>query len=198
MKGEKIWRGAQYSAGWNGVKLLVLGESSYGDDATSPDTLVRLHIDGKGRRWGRTYTRFLQMLDFPNRRSTNPSGRQELWDRLIFMNFLEVAAGDGPRQAPKGDLWRKALPGFHAVFSEIVPAPDSVLIWGYRLWDALEKECECLEGRGDNTGKLILPGIGTFEAFALKHPSSPGATSPEWALKLSQFLEKQRVVLQTK
>ena len=87
------WIGPDYASGWNGSRLLVLGESSYGTGASPPRILVENHIKGSGH-WRATYTRFEKLLEG---RESNPTEEQRraFWNRLAFTNFLNQPAARG-------------------------------------------------------------------------------------------------------
>ena len=188
---NRPWIGSHYKEGWEGVRLLVLGESSYGDKATSPFVLVMHHIQQGTGHWCRTYTRFLHLLDHQNSNFSDPEQRRKIWDRLAFYNYLTEAAGRRPRTTPPEESWEKSEPAFFGFLETLDPPPDGVIVWGYRLWNALEKKRGWLKGYGNNIGKIFWPAdrSRSLPAFALKHPSSPGMKHDEWALKLGGFLD---------
>lgn len=142
---NRPWIGSHYKEGWEGVRLLVLGESSYGDKSTAPYVLVMHHIkDGTGH-WCRTYTRFLHLLDHQNSNLSDAEQRTKIWDRLAFYNYLTAAAGMRPRTPPPEESWGKSEPALFGFLETLDPPPDGVIVWGYRLWYALGKSCRFSE-----------------------------------------------------
>jgi hypothetical protein len=192
--GGKPWIGRYYTEGWDGVILLVLGESSYGDKPTAPCDLVRHHIEEGTGHWCRTYTRFLHLLDPQNSALSDAEQRRKIWDRLAFYNYLTEVAGTRPRTPPLEGSWERSERSFFDFLQKLDPPPDGVIVWGYRLWYALEKKRGWLKGEGNNVGMIYWPGdrSKSLRAFALKHPSTRGMKDKEWALKLAEFLGKLR------
>ena len=192
------WIGEQYSSGWHGVRLLVLGESSHGTSASSPHVLVKSHIDGTGH-WRATYTRFQKLLQG---RLDNPSieQRAEFWSHLAFTNFLNQPAALTARAGPPPDrLWGEAVPDFHSMLGRLEPRPDGIIAWGKTLWDNLEYNPGCQWGspprqclQWDSSrgrGQIHWPGGPPIPAVMIAHPSTPSALSPKWTAVLDLFLK---------
>ena len=191
------WIGRNYATGWNGTRLLVLGESSYGAEAPPPRFLVENHIQGTGR-WRSTYTRFEKLLE---RCEGNPTEEQRraFWNRLAFTNFLNRPAALRPRSGrPPTELWAKAMPDFHSLIGRLTPRPDGIIVWGLRLWYSLEREPGCRWGSPScqslqwdpvrGRGQIHWPGGPPIPAVAIAHPSSPVALNQKWAGVLPTFL----------
>jgi hypothetical protein len=191
------WIGKEYANGWNGVCLLVLGESSYGENPTAPNILVTAYTSDEPGHWHRTYTRFLQMLE---NCKANPSKerRKQIWDRLAFTNFLTQAAGLKHRDQPPEESWGKSLPAFLDFLAKLQPPPDGVIVWGYRLWYALhgklgcrwgDSAVQCLQWNSEKKmGFIHWPNGKPIPAMAIGHPATPATKHEKWAPKLAAFL----------
>jgi len=195
----KAWKGAHYAKGFNGVRLLALGESSYGDTPTSPHSLVEDHIRGPARHhWHRTYSRFLWLLDSQGTWPSTLEQRQARWDQIAFTNYLIEVAGPGARKRPARESWGRSLAPFLAFLKTLKPLPDAVIVWGFPPWYALQGDptCQwgaerhqCLQWNKEKAmGFIHWPDGPPLPAFALAHPSSPATTQRKWGPKLAAFL----------
>lgn len=188
------WEGENYkTAGHFGIRLLILGESSYGssdttEEAISPDDLVRLHIEHRSGHWGRTYTRFLQVLT-----GERPvTDRAKVWAGLAFHNFMLCWAAQDPMTAPAEASWSDPtnLNALREVCNEL--QPDAVIVWGYRLWDRLEAGHRCLvrESNGDDGLLFGREGPRGIPAFRMEHPWTPRMSFESWAPRIKRFLDR--------
>jgi hypothetical protein len=176
--------GTNYSQGYNGKKILALGESHYiNDDDEGRDhfrdypqlknftnDIIRNYLDYldgqlSHQGWMNTYTRFARAFyngDLPR------TGVTDFWTRIAFYNYIQEPLAD-TRMAPSSELFAK----YEAPFWEVVhdSQPDLIVVWGLRLWDSLPFPKTPLMGdlfqihaTPDGQPTLILP---------ITHPSAP-------------------------
>ena len=177
--------------GFNGVKLLILGESHYcehfkecevcgkqsNNKCKEPnftkDVLKRYLNYKKGddefEDWMRTFTRFTNVLleeQLDNETLIN------FWDSVIFYNYVQSST-EGPRKALPNQQFEESKDAFIEVLEEY--KPDLILVWGQRLWDKLDN------GRvgkeiiiDDKNGNFYYYKISNKEipAYSIYHPSS--------------------------
>lgn len=193
---EWAWLGERYAGGRNGIRLLVLGESSYGENlrATPPRVLIEHYLESSAR-WHNTYTRFLKIL---TGQTAAPDDRQRkaIWGELAFTNYLTRAAGFKAGDRPTEDQWEESLSDFFGFLTWLKPSPDAVIVWGMPLWKALEHNPGCRQcvrwNHMQGMGYIHWPGGAPMPAVGIAHPSAPVSGRLKWKKRLGDFLEKQR------
>lgn len=192
------WVGKQYATGGIfGKRILVLGESHYGDGEPSPDTTVRVFEEYLG--CPETVPSYLQSFHKFERSlvgtKTDSQQRHQIWDSLLFYNFVQEVSTDAPRQTLGVKNPRQSAEAFFEVLETY--RPEYIIAWGYRLWDKL------LTTESWEWGEEIvvdgLPAIrfgyytlsdGTrIKAIPIKHPSA-GYSWAKWHELIKQFLMK--------
>lgn len=134
------WVGKEYATGGIfGKRILVLGESHYGDGEPSPDTTVRVFEEYLG--CSETVPSYLQSFHKFERslvgRNTNCTDRKRIWDSVVFYNYLQTPMS-GPRQGGKKSDYANSSEAFFEVLEEY--RPEYIIVWGYRLWDNMPTE----------------------------------------------------------
>ena len=146
------WVGEHYRNSMFGVRLLVLGESHYGEtiDENSDITSIVVRLWGQEHR-SRFFTKIAQVLLRRTDTLTDRT-RADVWEHVAFYNYVQTFVGPGPRIPPTPAEWAAADVPFRVVLGEL--QPNAVLVLGRRLWYHI-----CFK----------LPGV----AFAhILHPSS--------------------------
>jgi hypothetical protein len=193
------WVGKNYNAaGFNGKRLLVLGESCYcggcspgGDCAGGepqewwdekeweecrnkiPDVVAGFLASAKsdpkkGKR--NTYRRFTDVF---MGRDCTPDEIQAFWNSFVFYNYVQTAP-EGPSIAPKPQEWKTGEKPFFEVLAEY--NPDVIIAWGRRLWDNMPKTAlsdhSFLNRWGDGL-RYYNNGKRDIPAYACYHPCRP-------------------------
>ena len=114
-----------------GVRLLLLGESHYKDDAEFPDcgftqTVVR---DWGQKKRARFFTVIAKVL-LGSEGWIDDDKRSKIWEHTAFYNFVQSLV-PGPRTPPKFQQWCEAQTPFETVLQSL--KPDAVLMLGWRL-----------------------------------------------------------------
>lgn len=192
------WIGPNYSTGFKGKKLLVLGESHY-DTYEDDKGEVRKH------RLGKTYTRktvedevikrragarFWQNLEqmLTNEFRINgwpPSGGKSLWRQFAFYNFVQTPVSGGSRTPPTWYQFESSNEPFRAIIECL--KSERVLVCGHRLWSHM-KECPPALYKADHIQGYELQGGQVAWCLAIHHPSSAFSWS-RWHRALCAFLE---------
>ena len=126
-KGERYGRESRF-----GVRLLVLGESHYGECGTETSDFTTAVV----REWAQTHRHAFFtviskiLLCKPNGRIDNET-RGEVWNHVAFYNFVQSFVGDRSRIRPNSRQWIEAQAPFKEVLHHL--QPDAVLVLGYRL-----------------------------------------------------------------
>lgn len=141
--------GKNYEKGFNGIKLLILGESHYcGEECAncgknseyncSDFTLKVLNRyleyqkgNGEHENWMRTFTRFTNVM---LEEQVNNETHIVFWDNVIFYNYVQSST-EGPRIPPSKQQFEESKDAFIEVLEKYMP--DLILVWGKRLWENL-------------------------------------------------------------
>ena len=132
------WIGERYCANDRfGVRLLVLGESHYGQKGNeTPDMtkeVVEWHTQrartGDGERL-RFFTVVANILR-GQRGWIGDSDLAEVFQEIAFYNFVQTFVGDGPRGDPTFRQWVDAQTPLKTVLDAL--RPDAVLVLGLEL-----------------------------------------------------------------
>lgn len=147
------WIGATYGPKSRfGVRLLVLGESHYGNDPEYSDSGLTQEVV---REWAQNKrARFFTIIAKVLHGSEDwidDETRREIWEHIAFYNFVQSVV-PGPRTPPTFRQWCDAQAPFDITLKSL--KPDSVFILGSRLSEHV----------------LNLPDSLTFDTIA--HPSS--------------------------
>lgn len=181
--------GSKYNnEGFEGKKILVLGESHYCSDQCEECGTIKSnecnnftnivlnkfinYKEGKDpfENWMKTFTKFANI--FTGKKLTQ-SEIIEFYNSIIFYNFVQFAIC-GPRVSPTEKQFDDSMPAFLEVLAKY--KPDLIIIWGERLWDNIQNI-----GRWGNevylSSNVLKPYYFTVDnqeipAFHIYHPSS--------------------------
>lgn len=189
------WVGKDYaSGGIFGKRIMILGESHYCgkratgccDCGTTRDRecreftskvmrqfLNRADNNAEHEGWMNTFAKFGNAL--AGRRLDNGE-QKELWNSLLFYNYLQVAL-ESPRQAGAEADYKHSAEAFFEVLEKY--RPEYVIVWGYRLRDYLPGG-DCWEWADDVTvddkviknGWYLLADGTKIRTFPIYHPST--------------------------
>lgn len=127
------WVGARYRTdGVSGMRVLILGESHYGDVGTESRSFTIEVV----RKWGQekrlrffTLTQKLVLGRGPGWVSSEE--RAEFWERVAFYNFVQCFTGPGPRYRPMEAMWHAAAQPFLDTLVEL--EPHLLVVLGFEL-----------------------------------------------------------------
>jgi hypothetical protein len=167
------WVGSKYwSAGYGGVRVLILGESHYGDIGTESATFTTEVV----KKWGQDnrlkFFTTTQMLVAGIGKGKQVTGEQRaaFWEQVAFYNFVQAFTGQESRCRPTPKMWADASPAFLATIAEL--KPQVVVVLGLTL-------------------RRHLPAIpeNIHVCFA-QHPSSRGFNLEEWQPAIQAAIKK--------
>jgi len=185
------WIGRDYTAGIGGVRLLVLGESHWGNSTYQYTEFTRDVV----KKWcfqrrDRFFTSIAKLvLGIPPGVYLAEGPRQAFWNQVAFYNFVPVIVGPGPRDRPSEAQWSLATEPFCNVLTEL--EPHAILVLGKELWWHLPEP--------DSMIRLPIPSMeieikryrrgATFaDAVMIQHPSSFGMRYADWRPRVQLFL----------
>lgn len=132
------WKGQHYGRESRfGVRLLVLGESHYGqpgedDKPTLTEEVVR---DYSAEHRHPYFTRIAKVLR-GDRGWIDDEERAAIWEHLAFYNYVQSLV-PAPGIPPTSAQWAAAHGPFLTVLNRL--QPDGVLVVSQRLWDQLSQ-----------------------------------------------------------
>lgn len=192
----KPWVGKNYSTGYQGKKILVLGESHYDPSGEIDEELTQWVIrdiayEPGGQSYLATFTCFERAI--AGKQMTQEE-RENFWESVIFYNYLQIPT-TGPRTTPDSEDWGRSADAFAKLLETYMP--DCIIVWGARLYNNLPDlgglACKIQLDNGDAADYWIYT-IKNKEIPALKihHPSSPtGRCWEYWHKVIYKFLRLQ-------
>jgi len=185
------------------AKLLILGESHYGDpsewDRQTTVRVIREYCEEGGYPFFTKTMRTVLGSDAP---AATSAQRTRFFESIAFCNYVQSSVGDKRYIPPTEEMWVEAAPPFHATWKSL--RPTHILACGWRLWDIIPPEKfwtrppEDLIGwfdladfpRGGRTPESILGcyqhSEGRSVVLAIPHPSR---ISYAWHPVVKRFLE---------
>ena len=178
----KPWVGSEYnSGGVYGKKVLVLGESHYGDSPDATDDTIGTIKEFVYEYWGAPYQQtFLCFERALAGRELNQEEREQLWNSIMFYNYFQKST-TGPRTEPDMTAQKESEEAFRELLESY--QPDAIIVWGQRLynilpaWDGTESS---IEVDGDSCPVWYYPIKGkNIPAMRVYHPSAPAGKNWE-------------------
>lgn len=181
---------------FNGVRLLILGESHYDEgDAYSPDEQREFTKDIV-RRWGaeaKGYQRFFANVfrTFNDGESHHTSDAfRDFWGKVFFYNYVQELVPGGARVRPSSQTWANSADAFHSVLDDV--KPDAVVVVGRTTWNMMsERNAKRIADDPDGLGAVWLYEYDGGQCYVAHthHPSKTGFSAAERRPKVKQFLE---------
>jgi hypothetical protein len=170
------WIGTEYKE--QPARLLLLGESHYGDDpaiwATDPQLATiectQAYVDGLWRH--RYWTNIMKVVEGGNYWEID---RVIFWSKVSLYNYIQRLVSEEPGVAPTEHMWRDATQGFGSVLQHL--DPTHILVLSKRLWDRLPQDSYRSEstivcnGHTREIRKFYFGPQGVAIATCLPHPS---------------------------
>lgn len=199
--------GKNYSKGGIfGKRIMVLGESHYCAehcaDCGAPchntecgnftSNVMERYFDAdcEYEPWMNTFRKFERSLV---NKVTDRTLSREIWDSLLFYNYLQVAMTQSRVAGNKEDYFN-AETAFYEILE--VYRPEFVIVWGYRLWNNLPNgeswgwnEDVNIDGTLYENGYYQLKDGSKVNIIAIQHPSS-GYSWDYWHRVIDLFLNR--------
>jgi hypothetical protein len=123
------WEGKDYR--FQPHRLLILGESHYGDYAKSGDATVKLTEEYLSGQINHAFWTNIQNVVSPT--SLKVSERPAFWHSVAFYNYVQTSAGATAGIAPNSSAFGKSKDAFFTVLDRL--QPDAILVLSTRLWN---------------------------------------------------------------
>lgn len=184
------WVGTNYLA--QSPRLLLLGESHYGDNNENPNLTRELTYNYSEGLWSHRYwTGIMNTLNDQN----TPDARNVFWSKVAFYNYIQDIVGATSGIQPTAAMFVSALTGFRSVLNYL--KPTHILVLEKRLW--LNLPTNLLSSRDIVTFGGVSREIATFEfdgggasATWINHPSR---SSPKrWHPIVKDFLATKKCI----
>jgi hypothetical protein len=182
------WIGTKYfSSPFNGIKLLILGESEYEWDSgcLTRDIATKLISEIADGKWThKFYSNIFKVLTGISRHAAVPGTYRDFWHSVSFYNFVQDAVGPRPRCRPTPAMWNNGLAYFETVFSEL--SPECVLVLGKALWQHVSGT-GIIEVSNECRHVLSIQGVVAATTF-ICHPSSSRYSYSAWRPAVEKLL----------
>jgi len=194
------WIGDAYQRGIrDGLRLLILGESHYGDDrddevpdSQSTNIVVRGHLAEPSKF--RLFRALEQLIT--GARLQDSSAREALWQRVIFYNFVQrLLRSRRPEHRPTHDDWNVGRAAFVRLLRE--HRPEAVLVVGTTTWNEGLSQAGFVDSRPLNddptTGLYewqVAPGHSTLATWVPHPTGSFGFSAAKWRPRVSVLLDR--------
>lgn len=188
------WVGRDYRGrGFGGRRLLILGESHYCADERDVRSSMTSEIiadlfdpNSPHEGYKNTYTKCANAVAG---HSLDMSGKESFWHSVAFYNYVQTAIS-GARMSPSAEEFRASEALFWQMLEEL--RPEYVLVWGYRLYDALPRggyACAPIIYGGAEYATWVyeLRDGKAVRFLRMKHPST-GFSVDEWHEVIRLFL----------
>lgn len=192
------------SGGVFGKRVMVLGESHYCDGQCADCGLIAKHKkctrftndvvndylnkDRERERWMNSFVKFERSLVG---HTTEWDDRNEIWDSVLFYNYLQVAM-EKPRKAGSSEQYNQAANAFYDVIDKYMP--QFIIAWGKRLWNSLPggtrwhwDEPIVIDGYKVQKGYYTISSGDVAKIIAVYHPSC-GYSWKWWNKVITKFL----------
>lgn len=185
------WVGESFEVGFNGSKILVIGDSHYGkapgDESCFTCDVIKRHLSGEQRI--SFFTNIARAITgVPN----NELDQEELWKNVAFYNYVQESVEEA-RVRPTMEQGVDAQAAFEEIINKL--QPDKIIMLGNFVWDMTpssghEGKPICSESTEKRmltwhypirSGEMILTG-------KMEHPSSGGFSGDAWHPVVKEFL----------
>lgn len=173
------WVGENYECGYNGIKILVIGNSHYcsercncsycgvaGDFYDKYDycvdttDIVSQFLDPDYyENWMKTYHNFECAL---TGYEVDSEVSNEIWNSIAFYNYLQTAV-TGPYDKGRAKDYYSSRDAFWEVLEEL--RPDCIIFWGTRAW------YKAPDFNGENYNCYALEDGTEISTLQIHHPS---------------------------
>jgi len=176
------WIGPRYTnEGLGGTRLLVLGESHYGEEESPQSSFTKDVV--RSLVYGGRHAFFTMIAKLVVGRGGGnyipQSERQWVFGRIAFYNYIQSLAGKGPNGTVTDSMWKDAKRPFLDVVE--VTGPDAILIVGKGLGKHVPSP----------GGEPPFEGIGSLDGTrqaTIEHVSSPGFTYDPWMEEVGRLI----------
>ena len=191
------WVGDTYHTGWNGKRIMVLGESHYCasiEDAVPQITnrIIADLFDAESEHEGykNTYIKFANALAG---KKLTLAEREKLWQSVLFYNYVQVPIS-GARIAPTTQEFAQSASAFFEILDTY--RPDCVIAWGKRLYNNLPRQgyqlpdLSLLNGDSIETWAYETTDKHLVQVLPITHPSA--AFVPDyWHEVMERFINRE-------
>jgi hypothetical protein len=188
----KPWEGDNYAEGFNGKKILVLGDSHYSENDENEDFLIGnveyflgCKKGGPHKGYMNTYTKFTNVL---LGEKADAKTTIEFWQSIVFYNYVQNIQ-TGHSISPTGEEYDNS----HTAYIEVLEdyQPDLIIVWGWRLWQKIikygtEADFNIIDERKERFYFFDIKGK-KIPACGIPHPSR-GLTY-EWTSYLQEAIQ---------
>ena len=193
------WVGARYgethAPPLGSARILVLGESHYGDESCQRESFTRDVVsEWVFHRRDRFFTKVAKLtLGLSTADWLSQDASHEFWNSVLFYNYVQQIVGPGPKYRPTPEMWGSAESSLESVLRQYTP--NCIVVLGRELAGALRTTT--------SLGFAVVSEDGPEPFYALapdgaqgpilwtwvNHPSSPGFSYAKWQPRVQSLLQ---------
>lgn len=198
------WRPIATDPRFQGLRLLVVGESHYDEGASYTFNEQRAFTTEIVKRWGAEaegYQRFFASIYRTfNEADAAPSSEafRAFWNSIFFYNYVQSFVPGGARERPTSRQFKDSAEAFHGVLDEV--RPEAVVVMSKETWRRMsERDATLLESDEEALGTMwqYVYASGSALVAHTHHPSSYGYSPAAWQPRVARFLEHARTLART-
>ena len=182
---------------FNGIRLMIVGESHYDERNPPPPEQWPAFTADIVKRWGANaegYKRF-----FGNIYATfNDHGAhwssdefKRFWNSVYFYNYVQSFVHGGSGERPTATQFSDSADAFHVALDDI--KPEAIVVVGQTTWDLMsDRAAKLVERDEDGLGSIYQYEYdgGSCLAGHTHHPSSIGYSADYWRPRVMRFLQR--------
>jgi hypothetical protein len=144
------WVGSHYERGYQGVRLMIMGESHYRDkekndvpeDASYTRRTITRYCGGRNFKF---FTNVMQLVTGGTPKDT--AARCAFWNAVSFYNYIQRILERNSERRTRA-MWCEGLAAFVGAVKEL--RPELVIVFGKSVWDCLPFDSAHMKGfRGE-------------------------------------------------
>ena len=138
------WVGNNYES--ENPKILILGESHYGDADENKEIFTQTVVKSWALRGEGSHKFFTTIAEILSDRMDiwlSDDEAKEFWNKVIFYNYIQDFVGENARKRPIDEMWKQAKKPFEQVLHQY--NPDIVVVLGKDLGWYIEQYADDFE-----------------------------------------------------
>ena len=133
----KPWIGSNFESSKLGSRVLVVGESHYGEEGSEHDGFTADVVKACGQTDRLPFfTKIAKtLLNYDSSNYLDDQERADIWEQVAFYNYIQKFVGDTARIRPTNEMWEAAEHPFLEVVQSL--KPEVIIVLGKTLAEYL-------------------------------------------------------------
>lgn len=180
---------------FNGLRLLIVGESHYDEDEPPPveewaafTTQIVAQYGLNAQKYQRFFGNIYTTFNDDGAHWSSDKFKQ-FWNSVYFYNYVQSFVPGQSRVRPTARQFSESAAAFLAVLDDL--KPDAIVVVGQTTWDLMsDRGAKLVEQDEDGLGSIYRYEYngGSCLAGHTHHPSSIGYSADYWRPRVARFL----------